>query len=167
MTISSVSTDSIDTLLKSLISLGLGVGSLCVLATPSQAVQPSQTAVSEQEELVVYGQAEQPDQLGQGYIVFEQHGDTVLGAYYYPRSEFQCFVGKLNDNTEVVSGVVLSSMQQSHEQMHIGLSSLFELNQPSENDQRMVADCKQSVARQIQSNQLPSGWDQLPSALLR
>jgi len=134
---------------------------------PSQAVQPNQAAVSEQKELAVYGQAEQPGQLGQGYIVFEQHGNTVLGAYYYPRSEFQCFVGKLNNNTEVVSGVVLSSMQQSHEQMNIGLSSLFELNQPSDNDQRMVADCKQSVVRQIQSNQLPSEWDQLPSALLR
>jgi hypothetical protein len=44
----------------------------------------------------LYGQAPKPDQLGQGYFVFEVNKGQVYGALYMPRSSFDCASGRFS-----------------------------------------------------------------------
>ena len=46
----------------------------------------------------LFGQSDQPDQLGEEYIVFQVKGDRLLGAFYMPSSEFSCFSGVIVGN---------------------------------------------------------------------
>ncbi len=41
----------------------------------------------------LYGQSQQPDQVGQSYFVFEVREGKVLGALYMPQSSFDCAYG--------------------------------------------------------------------------
>jgi hypothetical protein len=43
----------------------------------------------------LYGRSEQPEQIGQEYIVMQVRGDRAIGAIYFPRSEFNCFSATL------------------------------------------------------------------------
>lgn len=152
-------------LAKTLLALGLGLSAFGSQSVPSQAVQTNQTTAETQEELYLYGQSQQPNQIQQGYVVFEQFGNTVVGASYYPRSEFQCFIGNLNQQSEVVTGVILASMQMEQAPINIDLSPLHQFEQLSQNDQRMLTACKQvAVNRQ---EQLPAQWQPIPAALLQ
>lgn len=144
--------------LPSLFALGLG---LSLQTLPSLAVQ--QPAV--QEASYLYGQSQEPNQLQQGYVVFEQYGTTVVGASYFPRSEFRCFVGNLAPQSEAVNGVMLASMQRSQAPININLSPLHQLDQLSPNDQRILATCKQAAVDRQQ--QLPAQWQPIPAALLQ
>ncbi|MFM5899172.1 MAG: hypothetical protein ACKO8W_17075, partial [Dolichospermum sp.] len=49
----------------------------------------------EQDGIYLYGQSSTPNQLGQGYIVFQKHQNQIIGALYFPQSEFTCFQGSL------------------------------------------------------------------------
>jgi hypothetical protein len=53
----------------------------------------------------LYGQSPTPDQIGQGYIVFEQHQGRITGALYMPQSEFSCFQGALQPSGELAMTV--------------------------------------------------------------
>ncbi len=44
----------------------------------------------------LYGQSNQPQQLGKEYIVFEARQGKVIGAMYLPSSEYSCFYGTLD-----------------------------------------------------------------------
>lgn len=44
----------------------------------------------------LYGQSNQPQQLGKEYIVFEARQGKVVGAMYLPSSEYSCFYGTLD-----------------------------------------------------------------------
>ncbi|ABW29968.1 hypothetical protein [Acaryochloris marina] len=143
--------------LPPLLAVGLGFS---FQAMPGLAVQPSVQAESH-----LYGQSQKPNQLKQGYVVFEQYGNTVVGASYYPRSEFRCFVGNLDPQSEAVTGVMLASMQRSQTPININLSPLHQLDRLSPNDQRMLATCKQAVVNRQQ--QLPARWQPIPAALLQ
>ena len=46
----------------------------------------------------LFGQSDQPEQLGEEYIVFQVKGDKLLGAFYMPSSEFSCFSGFIVGN---------------------------------------------------------------------
>lgn len=46
--------------------------------------------------IYLYGQSSQPEQLGQEYLVFKIHRGRAIGAFYMPRSEFNCFFGSLD-----------------------------------------------------------------------
>lgn len=150
--------------ITTVIALSIGISTLGVQALPSQAVQPN-PGTETQDESYLYGQVKQPNQLQQGYIVFEQFGKTVVGASYYPRSEFRCFIGNFNSQSEVVSGVMLASMQTEQTTINIDLSPLHPINTLSQNDQRMLAACKQVAANR--QDQLPAQWQSIPSAGLQ
>lgn len=143
--------------LPALLALGLGFS---LQTMPSLGVQPA-----EQETSYLYGQSQTPNQLQQGYVVFEQYGNTVVGASYYPRSEFRCFVGNLNPQSEAVTGVMLASMQRSQAPININLSPLYQLDRLSPNDRRMLATCKQNAVNR--QDQLPDRWNSIPAALLQ
>lgn len=56
---------------------------------------------SQEDGVYLYGQSPQPNQIGQGYIVFEKHQGRVEGALYVPSSEFSCFQGTLDKSGEL------------------------------------------------------------------
>lgn len=45
--------------------------------------------------IYLYGQSPQPQQVGQEYIVLEVNRGKVVGAFYLPHSEFNCFNGTI------------------------------------------------------------------------
>ncbi|WP_066377262.1 hypothetical protein [Anabaena sp. CA = ATCC 33047] len=53
----------------------------------------------------LYGQSPQPNQLGQGYVVFQKRQGKIVGALYMPRSEFSCFQGTLDKSGELAMTV--------------------------------------------------------------
>ncbi|MGB5963808.1 MAG: hypothetical protein WBG73_24450 [Coleofasciculaceae cyanobacterium] len=46
--------------------------------------------------IYLYGQSNQPQQIGKEYIVFEARQGKVIGAMYLPSSEYSCFYGTLD-----------------------------------------------------------------------
>jgi hypothetical protein len=55
--------------------------------------------------IYLYGQSPQPDQLGQGYVLFQKRQGRLIGALYMPRSEFSCFQGTLEPSGELAMTV--------------------------------------------------------------
>jgi hypothetical protein len=53
----------------------------------------------------LYGQSPQPNQIGQGYVVFQKRQGRIVGALYMPRSEFSCFQGTLDKSGELAMTV--------------------------------------------------------------
>ncbi|MEA5620616.1 hypothetical protein VB711_22640 [Cronbergia sp. UHCC 0137] len=76
----------------------------------SQAVSSQKSPVNsaQQDDIYLYGQSTQPNQLGQGYIVFQKHQGKVTGALYMPQSEFSCFQGTLGKSGELAMTVTSS-----------------------------------------------------------
>jgi hypothetical protein len=50
---------------------------------------------SPQENTYLYGQSPEKEQLGLEYLVFKTVDNKVVGAIYFPQSEFNCFYGNL------------------------------------------------------------------------
>ncbi|MEH2173608.1 hypothetical protein [Nostoc sp.] len=66
--------------------------------------------------IYLYGQSPKPNQLGQGYIIFQKQQDKVRGALYMPQSELNCFQGTINPSGELAMTVNTSSNEASSEQ---------------------------------------------------
>ncbi|MEH1833729.1 MAG: hypothetical protein V7L29_17060 [Nostoc sp.] len=70
----------------------------------------------EKDGVYLYGQSPKPNQLGQGYIIFQKQQAKVTGALYMPQSEFNCFQGTLNPSGELAMTVNGSSYEASSNQ---------------------------------------------------
>ncbi|MBD2439524.1 hypothetical protein [Nostoc sp. FACHB-110] len=57
----------------------------------------------------LYGQSPKPNQIGQGYIIFQKQQGRVSGALYMPSSEFSCFQGTIDKSGELAMTVNGSS----------------------------------------------------------
>ncbi len=108
----------------------------------------------------LYGSSAQPEQIGQTYMVFRVDQNRVVGAFYMPRSSFDCFHGDMKGNSLALN-IVNSYDQQSHsyqvalEQQFpntaasqasanavIGLQGYHRISKISENDQRILGVCQ-------------------------
>ncbi|MEM1367036.1 MAG: hypothetical protein AAGG02_03275 [Cyanobacteria bacterium P01_H01_bin.15] len=69
-----------------IITTGLGLGLSVNAQTPSSQISQG---------VYLYGQSAQPEQLGSEYLVFQVQNDRVVGASYYPQSEYACFTGRI------------------------------------------------------------------------
>jgi hypothetical protein len=65
----------------------------------------SQRNIPTRDGVYLYGQSARPNQLGQGYIIFQKQQGRVTGALYMPRSEFSCFQGTINKSGELAMTV--------------------------------------------------------------
>ncbi|MEH1941776.1 MAG: hypothetical protein V7L01_16375 [Nostoc sp.] len=70
----------------------------------------------EKDGVYLYGQSPKPNELGQGYIIFQKQQDKITGALYMPHSEFNCFQGTLNPSGELAMTVNGSSNEASSNQ---------------------------------------------------
>ncbi|RCJ18301.1 hypothetical protein A6770_06940 [Nostoc minutum NIES-26] len=113
----------------------------------------------------LYGQSPQPNQLGQGYVLFQKQQGKVTGALYMPQSEFSCFQGTLDKSGELAMTVTGSPDESNSNDVatanrlpsfnedelntyaySVALQDYHRLNSISTNDQRMLQMCNQSSA---------------------
>ncbi|MBD1825635.1 hypothetical protein H6F51_24510 [Cyanobacteria bacterium FACHB-DQ100] len=109
----------------------------------------------------LYGQSAEPDQIGQGYFVFEARQGKLVGALYMPRSSFDCTYGSVEPDK--VSLTVINSYDRDENPYVIaterndsvasrgnptiapvGLEGYHRISKVSENDQRILNVCKQN-----------------------
>ncbi|MBF2084983.1 hypothetical protein [Thermoleptolyngbya sp. C42_A2020_037] len=107
----------------------------------------------------LYGQSQQPDQIGSAYMVFEVTENQVVGAFYMPHSSFDCFYGEVQAQ-ELALNVIDSYEQTVHPYSvalqtnasvaatggeaiaPLNLEGFHQLSALSENDQRILNTCK-------------------------
>lgn len=117
----------------------------------------------------LYGQSPEPEQLGAAYMVFEVTQGNVVGAFYMPRSSFDCFSGQFEANRLALNVV------DSYEQVAypyavaldstspvataggeaiapVGLEGFQRIDQLSANDQRILTTCKADHATRSTTN---------------
>ncbi|TAF10641.1 MAG: hypothetical protein EAZ77_02555 [Nostocales cyanobacterium] len=129
--------------------------------------QPGTSAVNfpEQDGIYLYGQSSTPDQLGQGYIVFQKQQGKVIGALYMPSSEFSCFQGTIAKSGELAMTVTSSPGEAGITQVSttsriprltdedaatyahsIALQDYHQLNSVSDSDRQILQACSQDLS---------------------
>lgn len=100
-----------------LASAGLILGGAFSVPTASPALAsiaqaPTHTSAPSIAELpnlpdgiYLYGQSPEAEQIGNAYMVFEVRQDRMIGAFYMPRSSFDCFYGKIEGDRLAVNVV--------------------------------------------------------------
>lgn len=126
------------------VTLALTLGSFGILAKPAQA-QSSQSPQSPPltDGTFLYGQTPQPNKLRHEYVVFSHQDGEVVGAIYYPRSEFVCFTGSLENKTIDIESVDTGSSNNA--EAKIELSDLQRVNNISLTDQHILSMCKKAA----------------------
>lgn len=105
----------------------------------------------------LYGKSPQPEQLGQEYLVIRVNQGQVVGAFYMPQSEFNCFYGSVNaqqmslsvvdpyDNTVHPYSIALQTtspiVAQNASSVTLTLEGYHQISKLSENDQRILNVC--------------------------
>jgi hypothetical protein len=109
----------------------------------------------------LYGQSQKPEQMGSAYLVFEVTNNRVVGAFYMPRSSFDCVYGNFQaeelaltvvDSYERTTHPYAIALRQDYavaragnnptEQAQIGLDGLQPVATISDNDRRILGICK-------------------------
>lgn len=111
----------------------------------------------------LYGQSPQPEQIGQGYFVFEVNQGKVVGALYMPRSSFDCASGSFKQNQLALTvvnsydrstnpfdialetGSTVASTGGSAEK--VSLQGFHRISEISANDYRMLNTCKADLQK--------------------
>lgn len=143
------------------VSVGLlGTGLLPAIARTEAAPKPALP-----DGVYLYGQSAQPDQIGQGYFVFESKQGNVVGALYMPRSSFDCTSGKFEhdqlaltvvnsyDRTTNPFEIALEKTSNVAAEgnpafQNIGLEGFQPIKKLSENDYRILNVCKADLQKQ-------------------
>lgn len=116
----------------------------------------------------LYGQSPQPEQLGKEYLVFESRQGKVVGAFYMPRSSFDCFYGTTDanklaltvvDSYEKTTHPYAVALQKSYPvasagnpaMAKLGLEGHHAIKPLSQNDQRILNVCKANYQKQVWS----------------
>jgi hypothetical protein len=87
----------------------------------------------QEDGVYLYGQSPEPEQNGQGYVVFEKQKNKVVGALYMPNSEYSCFYGTVDNSGELAMTVNGSQMNGTSNEVASGSGepSLDDPNQPT------------------------------------
>lgn len=125
------------------------------------------TNLPTQDGIYLYGQSPKPNQVGQGYIVFEKSQSQVKGAMYMPSSEFSCFQGTIDRSGEVAMTVNAAPYETSSNQVatnsttpsisndelsgyaySVALQDYHQINSISSTEQRILRICNQASAEE-------------------
>ncbi|MEB3293271.1 MAG: hypothetical protein VKJ24_08915, partial [Synechococcales bacterium] len=139
-------------------------------ATPVERPAPTSqnsatTAPTLPDGTYLYGESEQPNQIGRAYFVFEVQQGKVLGALYMPSSSFDCTYGNFQADRMALKvinsyertiypyeiGLTRSSQVAStgSSALPLGLEGFKPISQVSDNDRRMLSMCKTAIAHQL------------------
>jgi hypothetical protein len=134
---------------------------VATLVSQSVADQPLPDGV------YLYGQAQEPEQIGSAYMIFEVNDAEVVGAFYMPQSSFDCFYGDMQTNELALT--VIDSYEQTPHPYSVALeqsSDVADAGNPaiapvelegfnridtvSENDQRILQTCQADHQERVQ-----------------
>jgi hypothetical protein len=103
----------------------------------------------------LYGEADKPDVIGKEYMVFETIGNKTIGAFYLPRSEFNCFYGQFKGSRLNVTLIDAFDLQKYKFTLALNPNGLTASKQPmmgeptyqplgkiSNNDLQILKTCK-------------------------
>lgn len=108
----------------------------------------------------LYGESAQPEQIGQEYLVFEVNEGNVRGAIYYPRSEFSCLTGTVQNEAielsiidpytgetyaypiEIQDQSLVATSENPASGSQVALAGYQNIDHLSENDQRILQACQ-------------------------
>jgi hypothetical protein len=111
-----------------------------------------------------YGQSAQRDQVGSAYMVVEVNQGEMVGAFYMPRSSFDCFQGRV-ENNQLSLSIVDTYTKQAHPltlalETNAAIASnsnqaiapatiqgYQRLNSINDDDRRYLATCKADLER--------------------
>lgn len=126
------------------VTLTLTLGSFEIPGEAAQAQpgQPNQSTLLT-DGTFLYGQTPQPNKLRHEYVVFSHQDGEVVGAIYYPRSEFVCFTGSLENKTIDIKSVDAGNSNKA--EAKIELSDLHRVSRISSTDQRILSMCEKAT----------------------
>jgi len=128
-------------------------------AQPKAAqVAQGSTAQPLADGVYLYGQSPKRDQLNSAYLVFEVTQGQVMGAFYMPRSSFDCVYGNLQSD-QLALNVVDSYSRESYPYAvalqgggaiadsqgavpPVTLEGMHRIDNINSNDQRILSTCK-------------------------
>jgi hypothetical protein len=126
---------------------------LCLLVLPGMAAEDP---VAENRTLAVsgdrsissdgvhlYGEARKPNQPGKGYFIFSKVGSQVVGALYYPHSEYSCFIGRQADARLNVN---LVESGHASERFEVPLSPMYAIDKIGSAEASALSVCRQEAA---------------------
>ncbi|MEA5575326.1 hypothetical protein [Anabaena sp. UHCC 0451] len=133
--------------------------------TTRQSQRTSPVNFPEKDGIYLYGQSSRPNELGQGYIVFQKQQGKVIGALYMPSSEFSCFQGTIAKSGELAMTVTSSPGEAGINTVSttsriprltdenamtyaysVALQDYHQLNSVSANDQQILQACRQDLS---------------------
>lgn len=131
------------------------------IAQASAADRPSSSL---EDGVYLYGQSQEPNEIGSAYLVFESRDGNIIGGFYMPHSSFDCVHGSLEAN-ELAMTVVDSYSQEAHpyaialEQSStvagtgaasdINLEGFHPIAELSETDQNVLSVCVNNYQDQV------------------
>lgn len=130
--------------LASLMGLNLLTG---VAAAEALTVTPS----PEQDGMYLYGEANAANQLGKGYFIFQQSGQKIVGAMYYPQSEYTCFTGNRTATNVRLQPFELGNQPRSgqslsgQDTLQVSLPQLYKIDQIGVSERQALAACQQEA----------------------
>jgi hypothetical protein len=119
--------------------------------------------------IYLYGQSPERDQIGSAYMVFEVTQGEVIGAFYMPRSSFDCFYGNLQ--ADRIALTVIDSYERTPHPYAValepadtlattesgvtpvGLEGFHAIDSPSENDLQILSTCRADFQSRLGSDQ--------------
>lgn len=140
-------------MLSSAVALSDGIDQVTMAGTYAQPTSSTQVGLAQPDQsldngLYLYGDVPQANQTGQGYLVFTKQGERVVGAFYYPQSEFSCFTGHLHQqNLAVLS---LGSPEEDPIKVEVPLSKMHPIPTVGAIAQESLKACQKEVAAFLQ-----------------
>lgn len=143
--------DSYQTSLAQKIKIEADVGSVSSAASSLESINNRLL----NNGIYLYGESAKPEQIQQEYFVFEVKNNRVVGAFYMPRSSYDCFygaieAGKLNLN-------IVSTYDEVTYTHLVNLQDYQPISSVSNNDQEILSACKT-----VYQVQFPSSPDAKP-----
>jgi hypothetical protein len=143
------------------LSIALGLSLFCpkmILADPSPQILNNG--------IHFYGKSSTRDQVGSEYLIFTVKNNQVVGLFYMPSSEFNCFYGNISqdkislsildpyDNTINPYSIGLENTSPLASQgdnlvKNLGLSGFYPIDNPNENDLQMLNSCLSELTDKI------------------
>lgn len=122
--------------LAGLIGLNL-LASVAAAGAETLTVKPS----PEQDGIHLYGEANAANQLEKGYFIFQQLGQKIVGAMYYPQSEYTCFTGnRTATNIHLQSFEIGNQPLSGQAALDVSLPKLYKIAQIGGSERQALAD---------------------------
>lgn len=132
------------------VALLLGLGSLTWALMPAMASESENLAAVPQGQTFLYGETAEANEPGQGYIVFQHQNDKIVGAFYYPQSEYSCFTGKMNASTLKV--LSLPTAQDPISSFSLSMDELTAIPSIGPEELETLAACQREVTAFLKEN---------------